>query len=339
MFYHHFMSRKRNDPTVAKLRRERIRRQKQTANPPPALPPGAGFASERSMRDIHALLEGQEFSSTDDLNAKLMELTRGGRVPELAAAWKQDDPKWQAQQLAYDALETDDFEEALRLTYEAQKLDPDCVDARRLMVSLLPVEESNRLHLMREVISKAEENLGKAYFEEHKGHFWSVLETRPYMRALLHLAELQLRQGHTDEAIASYQRMVDLNERDNQGMRYRLLGLYLSYKRLEDANRLFGLFPGEDEFTAMFAWGRVLERWLSGGPAEAESALAAARKANPHAERYICGAKALPENPPDYYGIGDESEAQVCAIEMAGAWLAHPEFRKWLRAQPRAGGA
>ena len=32
---------------------------------------------------------------------------------EMANAWKQEDPKWRAQELAYDALETDDLEEAL----------------------------------------------------------------------------------------------------------------------------------------------------------------------------------------------------------------------------------
>jgi hypothetical protein len=60
------------------------------------------------MRTVHALLEGQEFDSAADLKAKLAELTRGGRLQEKANAWKRDDPKWRAHELAYDAQEASD---------------------------------------------------------------------------------------------------------------------------------------------------------------------------------------------------------------------------------------
>ena len=81
-------------------------------------------------------MEGQKFDSVDEVNAQLAALTAGGRLSERASAWKRDDPKWRAQELAYDALETDDLVEALRLIHEALKLDPDRTDAQRLMVPL-----------------------------------------------------------------------------------------------------------------------------------------------------------------------------------------------------------
>src|ERR1039457_6510320 len=131
----------------ARLRRDRIRQarhnERLSAPPPPdvqpspALPPR--FAAERGMREIQALLEGQEFASDDDHNAKLAELMRGGRLHEKANAWKRDDPKWRAQELAYDALEASDPVEALRLVHEALKLDPDCTEAQHPMVSLAPM--------------------------------------------------------------------------------------------------------------------------------------------------------------------------------------------------------
>lgn len=142
------MSRQRQDPARARARRDRIRSEKHAdrAGTPPArdLSPnpaqGRSFATERVLRGVRALIEGQSFESTEDLNARLAELTRGGRVSDLANAWKQDDPKWRAQELAYDAMEADDPFETLRLVAEAQKLDPDCTDAQRLVVSLLPME-------------------------------------------------------------------------------------------------------------------------------------------------------------------------------------------------------
>jgi hypothetical protein len=89
------------------------------------------------MREVHALIEGQAFGSEEDLNAKLAEPTRGGKLHEMADAWKRDDPKWRAQELAYDATEADDPVEALRMIHEALKLDPDCTEGQHLAVSLV----------------------------------------------------------------------------------------------------------------------------------------------------------------------------------------------------------
>ena len=89
------MSVSRRDPRKAKLRRERIRREKQARNappPPPSFIEQHPFASERSMREIQALMEGHPYKSVEELNARLQELTASGRISEMAGAWKQDDP-------------------------------------------------------------------------------------------------------------------------------------------------------------------------------------------------------------------------------------------------------
>ena len=201
------------------------------------------------MRDIHALLEGQPFNNVDEINARLSQLTSGGRVPELAAAWKQGDPKWQAQQLAYDALEAEDPVVALRLAREAQQLDPHCIDAQRLILALLPMGEDQRLRLMRQVIVNAEKNLGEDFFSENMGHFWGVIETRPFMRALHHLAELLVEQGKfSDAAVSVYERLIELNPNDNQGLRFALLGLYLALNQLEQQAVVGDAAAGAGEF-------------------------------------------------------------------------------------------
>jgi tetratricopeptide (TPR) repeat protein len=293
------------------------------------------FAAERSLRQIQSLLEGQSFGSIDEANARLADLTRGGRLSEMANAWKQDDPKWRAQELAYDALETDDLEEALRLVNEALELDPDCTDAQRLMVSVLPMALENRVQLMREVVEKAERNMGDRSIRENTGHFWGVVSTRPYMRAKQHLAELLAEAGNPGEAVLVYERMLELNPTDNQGMRYPLLGLYLAANRPEGARRLMSRYPDEEKIFGSFAWARVLERWLSGALSEAEAALARARKVNPFVEPYVSGMRALPRETPAFFRPGEDSEAQVCARELAVAWQGRPSFREWLRARNR----
>lgn len=334
------MSRGHYDSHRQKLRRDRIRREKhlQNAGPPPSpgsqLPPaGRLFASERTLREIQALMEGQDFHSIDEINARLADLTKSGRIGEMAAAWKRDDPKWQAQELAYDALETDSLEEALRLSHEALELDPDCTDALRLMVSVAAPSLENKLLLMRDVVEKAEHNLGAEFFEENKGHFWGTVSTRPYMRAKQHLGELLLESGLVEEAIAVFERLLELNTSDNQGMRYPLAGLYLAVNRPQDVDSLLRRFPGEERILGRVAWVRVQARWLAGELDEAEAALKQARQVNPFVEPYLTGARRPLGDPPEYYQPGGEQEAQITARELELAWKRHPAFREWVRAR------
>ena len=329
------MAGNRRDLHKARLRRDRIRREKHAQKagpPPPDLILENRFGAERSLRDIQAFIDSEKFESIEEINQRLAEFTEAGRLSERANAWKGNDPKWRAQNLAYDALETDDFAEALRLTSAALDLDPDCTDAQRLMVSLLPTDTENRLRLMREVVEKAERNLGDDFFRENKGHFWDV-STRPYMRARQHLAELLAEAGHLTEAIAAYERMLELNPDDNQGVRYPLLGLCLAAGRATDASRILSEYPDEETIMGSFAWARVLEQWLLGNVDGAEAALVRARRVNPFAERYLSGARELPDEMPEYYRPGEDSEAQVCARELAPAMQNHPDFRAWLRAR------
>ena len=84
------MSGSRRDPHKSKLRRERIRRENQSEQQPePPLPfydNPHPFASERAMREIQALTEGQEFDGPDQLNEHLQALVRGGRDLDPPAA-------------------------------------------------------------------------------------------------------------------------------------------------------------------------------------------------------------------------------------------------------------
>lgn len=334
------MSRKRSDPSRAKARRQRIRAQKHAArSTPPALDPSRAlpsrhsFAAESTLRQIHALLEGEQFESAEDLNARLQELTSGGQLGELAQARKNDDPKWQAQELVYDAMDAPDLMTALELVHRALNLDPGCTDAQRLMVELSGVEPDNRIHLLREVVSRAEEGFGPEFISENTGHFWGVLETRPYMRALQSLADASAKAGRLEDAVQTYERMLVLNPNDNQGVRYALLGLYLALRRRESAAKLFEQYPDEAEFSAAFAWGQVLERWLADAFEEAGQALASARRQNPFVERYLTGRKRLPESLPATYSPGDDSEAQIAADQLAPAISNSPEFVAWLQAR------
>jgi len=337
------MSTSRRDLQRAKVRRDRIRKEKHEQRMPCSYPQDVpfvpvpelehSFGAERSLWQIEALMEGEKFANVDEANARLEEMLGDGRLADRAHAWKQDDPKFRAQDLTYDALETDDLGEALRLVHEALELDPDCTDAQRLMVALLPTSLANRLHLMREVVEKAERAMSESFVQKNTGHFWGKVSTRPYMRAKQHLGELLAETGDFEGAIATYEQMLKLNPKDNQGMRSPLLGLYLAMNRPEAAQHLMSLYEGDEEVDACFAWARVLERWLSGKLDDAKAALAKARKINRFCGSYLTGSGELPSQAPEYYRPGDDMEAQVCGTQLSVAVESHPCFRERLRAE------
>jgi len=322
------MSVRRHDLHNAKPRRARHKERSGRTPPPdapvlPALP--SGFAAER-MREVQTLLEGLKFGENDP-NARLTEL-------------QADDPKRRAQILSFDALEASDPLETLGLVEEALKLDPDCTEAQRLMVSLEPMDLDNRIRLIRETVDQAERKMGESFIQENKGCFWVTVSTQPYMRAKRELGELLAAAGRLADAIAVFEQMLELNPDDNLGARFPLLGLHLATNQPERANNLIARFPEEERVLGSFAWARVLERWLSGypddGKAETEAALERARKVNPFAEPYISGVHPLPEESPQYYLPGEESEAQMCALALAVAWERNPGFREWLRDRSRS---
>ena len=87
----------------------------------------------------------------------------------------------------------------------------------------------------------------------------------------------------------------------------------------------------------MFLWGRVLERYLSGDLIGAVEALQQARKQNPHVEPFLVGKAKLPKSRPDYYGIGDVTEAMTCMDAIGPAWKKHREAIQWLKKEHGSG--
>ncbi|HEX5012058.1 MAG TPA: tetratricopeptide repeat protein [Planctomycetota bacterium] len=232
-------------------------------------------------------------------------------------------------------MRTRSAERAKALLEKAVALDPACVDALAVMVGLSDGSLEWRIAGMRTVVEVGEKDLGARFFKENRGHFWGLLETRPYMRARQRLAELLLEAGRRDEALAEYEALLDLNPNDNQGIRDLLLGQYLFTGRLDRAAKLLKAY--DDDASAVFTWGRVLERHLAGDPDGAAKALQDAREFNPRAEKYLSGRRVSPRVRGDSYIVGDESEAAFCVDVLGEAWKRNPQAVAWLRAQGKRG--
>lgn len=238
----------------------------------------------------------------------------------------------EAQDMVYDAWEAANGGEAFDLLTQAVGLDPTNVDAWLGLMDFEPLDDNERLEILRKLVAMGEKNLGKKEFKEGKGHFWGILETRPYMRARAQLALRLMKLGRFEESIAEHEGMLDLNPNDNQGVRYALMTGYLVVKRLDGARRLFKQYD-ERKFSAVWAWAYILERLLSGKTEAAEKALKDARKQNPYAQAYFLGHRKLPKSMPDSYSPGSREEAMIAWDLSRQAWEKHPEALAWLRMQ------
>lgn len=229
----------------------------------------------------------------------------------------------EAQDLVYKAWEERNPARRIILAHEALAKSPDCADAYVLLAEEEADTLGRALELYQQGVAAGERALGQDHFVENEGHFWGLLETRPYMRARAGLAECLWQLGRNEEALAHYRDMLRLNPDDNQGIRYTLLNLLLSLNRDAEANAL--LIQYEEDVMAEWLYTRALLAFRKEGASkEAGRALQAALKQNPYVPAYLSGRKRLPPRTPDYIGWGDENEA----VAYASAYLPH-----WRRTQ------
>jgi tetratricopeptide (TPR) repeat protein len=239
------------------------------------------------------------------------------------------DPKLrQAQDLMYQAWEETNPAKRLVLAHRALATSPDCADA----YVLLAEEEADSLaraaDYYRQGVEAGERALGPAYFAENRGHFWGLVETRPYMRAREGLAQTLWSLQRRDEAVTHYQALLALNPEDNQGVRYSLLNLLLEADREAEAAALLKQF--KDGMAEWRYTGALLAFRKAAAAPATERRLAAALKGNPYVPGYLTGRKRIPAQLPPYYGAGDESEAIHYAHRYLNYWRKTPGAVDWL---------
>jgi tetratricopeptide (TPR) repeat protein len=161
----------------------------------------------------------------------------------------------QVHELIYDAWESDDPAERAAMARKTLKIYPDCADAYVLLAEIATTP-AQTLELYRRGVAAGERALGKRAFVEDVGHFWGLLETRPYMRARAGLALSQWVRGQHDEAIARWRAMLILNPNDNQGIRYVLAARLLEAGRDRELAAL--LKRHEDDGRAYLIWIKAL---------------------------------------------------------------------------------
>lgn len=260
----------------------------------------------------------------EQLMAQLTGSSGGGR-----SSGSGRDPLAEAQEVVYEARERSRKQDRIRLAERALEVSPDCTDAYNLLAEEKAQSVEEAQSYFQKGVEAGERALGETAFEEDVGHFWGLLETRPYMRARAGLAQCLWILGEEEKAIEHYEDMLRLNPNDNQGIRHILLEHLLKRDDRERAGRLLEQY--EEDASAEWLYGRAL--WLfrqEGESKKADHALAEALDQNPHVPTYLLGKKKVPRRQPEYVGWGDESEAQAYAAGSIPLWNETDGARGWL---------
>jgi tetratricopeptide (TPR) repeat protein len=250
-------------------------------------------------------------------------------VAGLQGQASQDTPLGKAQAIMYRAFEEPNEKKRIQLAKDALAISPDCADAYVLLAENASSRKETR-RLYEQGVAAGERALGPEAFQRDVGHFWGILETRPYMRARLGLAHGLWSAGRREEAVQHFQDMLRLNPGDNQGVRYTLAGFLLFLDRDNDLAQLLQL---HDEPSATWAYTKALLAFRKHGDTpEARQLLTQAKKTNKHVPAFLTGEKYPPAAQPGYYSPGDENEAMNYIGGFLAAWKATSGAVAWLRA-------
>ncbi len=276
---------------------------------PKPLPP---LPDRRAMEGIMAKLTGGLFA--DD---EFDDGGEGGNAPR------------RAQELMYDAWDAGTKRERIALAKRALEISDTCADAH---VMLAQEGAKNDIEAKRHYeagVAAGEKALGARAFEEDIGHFWGILETRPYMRARAGLAECLWAQGERGGAIAHLQDMLRLNPGDNQGLRYTLAGWLLAVHDHEALEKLIEVY--DDDAGAEWTYSKTLLAFRLHGPSpQANAALKTAWTRNAFVPDLLIGARKIPRRIAEFYSPGSKEEAVFYVLANQENWSATEGALQWL---------
>ena len=183
--------------------------------------------TEKILRGLQHFMDSHadEIKSEDDANALAERFL--AEYDQKCAAQKDHAPETADDylDLAEQATSKKKHMEYLR---KALELEPDNLDARLQMITCTTEHHLDEQRLaLQELLTLAEQQMKKAgAFKEYAGEFWTAPETRPYMRVRYTYFDVLISCGMMRRAIDEGQRLLELCENDNLGVRYQLMHLY-----------------------------------------------------------------------------------------------------------------
>ncbi|NLY71351.1 MAG: hypothetical protein GX076_06705 [Clostridiales bacterium] len=190
--------------------------------------------TEKVFREFEKYIEGEKFNSQEEYEEELKQFLQMTNNNEIAF----EDDAWDYLDMAYDA---DTVEEALKYARKALRLDNNCLDADILIADLTASDDEDLKAKYERLIRKGEKYLNSEnlFNEENIGQFWSILETRPYMRLKYSYIKILIMLGKMKKAVKECEDLLRLSKNDNLGVRYILICLYAFFEDEANALRIY----------------------------------------------------------------------------------------------------
>jgi tetratricopeptide (TPR) repeat protein len=138
---------------------------------------------------------------------------------------------------------------AKKLARQALEIWPYNIDAEGFIADF-EENQIKKLSLYEKIVKKATMLLEseELFDEENIGHFWGIIETRPYMRARAKKITILEDLGRYTEAIREYEEMLRLCRSDNLGLRYKLMALYCMLEKFDECEKLYKQYNEESAY-------------------------------------------------------------------------------------------
>ena len=276
------------------------------------------------MTDFNRLLARQNFKNEKELQAFLDSLM-GKSLYDLP---KMDlTPEEQAQDLVSEAYELSPVK-AKKNIEKALKLNPNCIEAYEYLASRERKAEK-ALAFFEKGIAIGREKFGGKFLKENKGRFWGWHETRPFMRCLHQKAEILVMEEKTAEGVAIMEELLELNEGDNQGVRFPLLAALIMLDETEKFKKYDKMFA-DDKYSAQILYSRALFAFKTeGDTTNARKMLKKAFNENPFVVQKLFD--------PNFkltgvgsYSLGSPEEAEVYLAYAFFVWHKTEGAIEWL---------
>ena len=234
------------------------------------------------MTDLNRLLARQNFKDEKEMQAFLENLSDKSLydLPEMELTDAE-----QAQDLVYEAYQLTPAK-AKKNIEKALQLDPNCIEAYEYLASR---EKSAKkaLEVVEKGIAIGRKQFGGKFLKENKGIFWGIHETRPFMRCLYKKATILAMEDETAEAVAIMEEMLELNEHDNQGVRFPLLSVLITLGDTEKFKKYDKMFADEEHSVPMLYSRALFAFKTEGDTPKARKMLKKAFDANPFVVREL----------------------------------------------------
>lgn len=234
-----------------------------------------------------------------------------------------DDPFDASNNLYFKGLEMSSLQSRRETMKKVLAINPFEYDAEREIINLTGVrQEQDRLPLYLALKAKIEKDLF-SYASSSDSHLYRDITARPYFRLLGDIANAYHQIKDFDNEEKTEETILEMNEEDNQGVRYLLAPLYLSKNETDSFKKLYLRYPDEALMDAYAYVNACLEK----DTASAKKLLQQVYQGNPFIfllfqvpteEVLIYATLKGEKEEPGYYQPGAMSEAKVFFEELYG---------------------